>query len=471
MSRSSGKALTLDTPVYKQIKEDNFGSFHYEKVMLKDIKEFDYILGGDGKPTKVLELHPIIIEDSYEITFDDGTKIRCNKEHLWNVEDVVYNKRHKSPGYIQTVTTEFMSDKFWYDKRNRFKVPNISPIEYPERELPLEPYLMGLFLGDGCARTPRIYSEINDVKEEIKILQKNCTKNNFEFILDTPLSQQNSNEEVIRIRHKNDICDKNGKVHKSVYCDTLKRLNVYNNKHIPDIYKYSSIQQRLDLLAGMFDSDGYASKIGHQRFIQKDKQMAYDVKEILESLGARCTISWGKSSHAYEVQCSLDGNKLPLFKLSRKLERQKLLRKPTYRKAIIKIEKTNKKESMRCITVDNESGTFVCGDNPIITHNSYLSAPFTMVRSLLFPSHQSYIMAPSGSQSVETFTKLENLSKNNIASVLGVTSFFLDECVRMNSKADPYTHDKSGHHVGLYNGSGINTLNSVVKNIVGIRSN
>ncbi len=102
---------------------------------------------------------------------------------------------------------------------------------------------------------------------------------------------------------------------------------------------------------------------------------------------------------------------------------------------------------------------------------SYLSAPFVMTRSLLFASHHTYIMAPSGSQSVETFTKLENLAKNNIASVLGVTSFFLDETVRINSKADSFTHDKAGHHVALYNGSDINTLNSVVKNIVGIRSN
>ena len=62
---------------------------------------------------------------------------------------------------------------------------------------------------------------------------------------------------------------------------------------------------------------------------------------------------------------------------------------------------------------------------------------------------------------------MENLAKNNIASVIGVSSFFLDECVRINSKADPFTHDKSGYTVELYNGSTINTLNSVAKNIVG----
>lgn len=100
---------------------------------------------------------------------------------------------------------------------------------------------------------------------------------------------------------------------------------------------------------------------------------------------------------------------------------------------------------------------------------SYLTSPIVMAYSLLFPNHNTYILAPTGNQSQETFTKLEDLAKGNIASALGVSTFFLDECVRQNSKADPFTHDKNSYTVGLYNGSSINTLNSVAKNIVGIR--
>lgn len=100
---------------------------------------------------------------------------------------------------------------------------------------------------------------------------------------------------------------------------------------------------------------------------------------------------------------------------------------------------------------------------------SFMLAPLMMARSLLLPNTNTYIMAPSGSQSQETFTKLENLAKNNIASALGVSSFFLDETVKFNSKADSFTHDKNSYSVSLYNGSTINTLNSVAKHIVGIR--
>lgn len=66
---------------------------------------------------------------------------------------------------------------------------------------------------------------------------------------------------------------------------------------------------------------------------------------------------------------------------------------------------------------------------------------------------------------------MEDIAKGNIASLMGTSSVFLDECTRMNSAADPFTHAKSSYSVGLYNGSTINTLNSVAKNIVGIRSN
>lgn len=80
-------------------------------------------------------------------------------------------------------------------------------------------------------------------------------------------------------------------------------------------------------------------------------------------------------------------------------------------------------------------------------------------------------MGPTGGQAQETFTKMEDMAKNNIASLVGVSSVFLDECVRANSKADPFSHGKEGFHVELYNGSEVSSLNSVAKNIVGIRSN
>lgn len=98
-----------------------------------------------------------------------------------------------------------------------------------------------------------------------------------------------------------------------------------------------------------------------------------------------------------------------------------------------------------------------------------MAAIFIMARTILFPNTNAYIMGPSGSQSAETFTKLESIATQNIASLVGTSTVFIDECKRANAKASPFTHDKSGYSVSLNNGSTINSLNSVAKNLVGIR--
>lgn len=103
------------------------------------------------------------------------------------------------------------------------------------------------------------------------------------------------------------------------------------------------------------------------------------------------------------------------------------------------------------------------------TGKSFMASVFLMLRSLLFANNNCYIMAPSGNQSQETFTKMEDIAKKNISSLTGTTDVFFNECMRMNSIADPFTHSKQGFTVSLYNGSTVNSLNSVAKNIVGIR--
>ena len=258
MSRSSGKALALDTPVYR-LKEDG----EWEKTTMGEVKVGDRILGGDGKPTEILQTKPVIFEFPYLVEFRDGEQVECNGEHLWMVWDDVTNK--------------------W--------------------------------------RTMETY----------------------------------------------------------------------------EIY---------------------------QSLVRAERRVNFFVP-------------------------TLEGEK----------------------KAIVRITREQRYKPMRCLVVDNDSGLFVCGENQTVTHNSYLSAPLMMAWSLLVPNTHVYIMAPTGNQAQETFTKLENLAKGNITSAIGVSSFFLDEAVRQNAKADPFTHDSSSYQVSLYNGSTINTLNSVAKGIVGIRSN
>lgn len=111
---------------------------------------------------------------------------------------------------------------------------------------------------------------------------------------------------------------------------------------------------------------------------------------------------------------------------------------------------------------------WLCSRN---TGKSFLTAPYAMARSMLFANHNTYIMAPSGGQSQRTFSKIEDFALGNIASVIGTNRVFLGELVKYNNATLGFKHDKASHQCELYNGSGIYTLNSTAKNIVGVRSN
>lgn len=141
------------------------------------------------------------------------------------------------------------------------------------------------------------------------------------------------------------------------------------------------------------------------------------------------------------------------------------------KKAIINITKTLSKKAMRCITVSNDNGLFLCGNKGTVTHNSFLTAPYIMTRSMLIPSHETYIMSVTGAQAQATFQKMESLAMGKIASVAGTNRVFLNEVVKANSKDSGFVHDKNSWHTQLYNHAQIRSLNSVPKNIVGIRSN
>lgn len=102
---------------------------------------------------------------------------------------------------------------------------------------------------------------------------------------------------------------------------------------------------------------------------------------------------------------------------------------------------------------------------------SILGAIYMMTRSLLIPNHQTYICSNVGAQSIDTFTKIEKLTKNAIPSFKSLTNVFAGEIVKPNAKGDGFGHDPSSYHVSLYNGSQINTLNGNIGNTRGKRSN
>lgn len=125
----------------------------------------------------------------------------------------------------------------------------------------------------------------------------------------------------------------------------------------------------------------------------------------------------------------------------------------------------------KCISVDSPNRLYLAGENYTVTHNTTLAAPFIMAKSMLFPNFQTYILAGTGNQAQETFMKIENIALKRIASFTGLTDVFANETVKSSTNKTGFTHKPSSFAVSLYNGSKINSLNSIPDNIRGHRSN
>ena len=125
----------------------------------------------------------------------------------------------------------------------------------------------------------------------------------------------------------------------------------------------------------------------------------------------------------------------------------------------------------KCITVDNESHLYLCGKKNTVTHNSFLYAPYIMARSMLIPNFQSYIISSNGDQAKETFMKIENIAKKQIASLRGLTDVFANELITNNANRDGFKHGASSFEFTLFNGSACHTLTSNYDGARGKRSN
>lgn len=476
MSRNSGKSGTLTTPVFSP---PNDRGDKYPKKTIGDLKVGDFLYNEEGNLSEILHMNPIVFDEVYEVEFEDGEVIECNADHLWDVYDKYYNQRRETK-ITCTRNTDFIYTKFKAGikkKENRFRVDLPKPLNYPNiQRLIIDPYILGYYLGDGTVNVGDITVGNQDIEDTMKNFSEHSTT--------TLKRRPNDRNDIWRVdidREKElkeigyDICN----ARENSFKTKLKTLGILETKRIPERYLYGTVQQRWDLLAGLMDSDGSCNTDGSCEITQAEyhTELLEDIGKLLTSLGIKYSINDkeakcnGKTFQAARIYFRADKT-MPIFKLKRKFDRlpdERSFQERT--KAIVDVRKTGVKKPMRCITVSNDSGLYLCGERGTITHNSYLSAPYLMARSILIPNHHAYIMCPSGPQARQTFSKIEDLAKGQISSVESSTGVFLAELMKQNSADDGFVHDKLSYHCSLFNGSDISTLNSVAKNVVGFRSN
>lgn len=321
---------------------------------IKDVQEGDTIFDKDGNPTKILHKSEVHHNPCYKITFDNGDTIVADHEHRWEISfSTSKSSKYHGEYKTQVMTTEEIATYLdsISEKRTSYNIPRIvnpKPIKLENKELPIDPYVLGCWLGDGSKQCGAITNETNNVLEEIQ---------RRGYALGDDISSEGSTPTYTIL---------------GIY-GKLKKLNLINNKHIPIIYQRASYEQRLDLLRGLMDTDGYYNS-KRKRFVMETSQdwQCYDFIKLLASLGIKATKFDiikklnGKEFHAYSINFSTRG--LNPFLMRHQDIVYSTRDACTYRN----IDKVELVETVptQCLEVDSPSHTFLCTDKMIVTHNT-----------------------------------------------------------------------------------------------------
>jgi hypothetical protein len=349
-ANSLNKMLCIETPV-------PMATGDYKR--LADIEDDDWIIGSDGRPVRVIKSHRIHDpERAYRLTFASGENVDAGGEHLWTVQTDNDRKYGKS----QTVDTDRLFEMM--QGKGRIYIPRVErPQTGYETELPLDPYMLGTWLGDGHSYAPRITTMEAETVEYAAAWAEDhggLTKDRH---------QRSGQAESFYVR---------GLYTPLREMKLLKRGEPAKDadivgKHIPEEYFRASYRQRLELLRGLMDTDGCHHSRSLAIFCQKGGRLLDDTIRLIESLGGWPSVkklgAEGRFDHSgdhYQVTFSLAD--CP-FKLSRKAKGWLPPERNATTQIIKGIERIEIKP-MRCLTVDAEDGLFCVGRRFTVTHNT-----------------------------------------------------------------------------------------------------
>jgi deoxycytidine triphosphate deaminase len=353
VARIEGKALALDTPVPTP---DGWS-------MMGELEVGDRVFDPDGQPILVTgATEPLHGRPCYEVEFSDGATIVADAEHRWEVQ-TKYDRRRRGS---RLMTTSEMRDNLrvsWAPAEYAFHVPLAKPVEFPYRELPIDPYVLGVWLGDGTSTAAEITCADREILAEFALVGESVAPTG------RPIHYRIGGRGHTR-NPRTGRYERNGSL-----SSRLRDLGLLGNKRIPRIYLESCIQQRRALLEGLMDTDGYVDSLSRCDLTTTRCELAEDYRELIASLGFRPVIAdkparlYGRDcGRRYEVTFSPHRR---VFRLPRKALRQDVARRTRRARAIVDIRETAS-VPVRCIEVGSARGAFLVSRSYITTHNSSL---------------------------------------------------------------------------------------------------
>jgi len=394
-----GKELADQTPILTTSGWTSHG----------ELRPGDYVFHPSGKPIEVLAVHPPGI-DAMEIEFTNGEVIQCHEAHEWTVH-------HRSTKRWMTVETRWFLERtkrgikagqprsLWTGPKGKrggramYQLPLAQPLEMPEQKLPLDPYVLGAWLGDGTCGSPVLTNSKEDYEVLVAALaarEVRCTKTYIHRDYGT---------------------------YRSYYGDgalaaPLRELGVYHEKSVPAPYLRGSVDQRLELLAGLVDTDGYVEPGTSRVIVVTTSEALRDgILDLCTTLGFRPYLADevppGLSTSGIEGRRTVYYIGFqPTLPIPTRIPRKRVTRLARQRRIGIRdVRRAEHPAVGRCITVDSPDGLYLAGRQLIPTHNSELAS-----KALV-----AWFLGRNPTCSVISATHSDRLAMDNSRDVLNYT--------------------------------------------------
>lgn len=328
-----------------------------------DVKVGDTVLAPDGTPTAVTFASEVHHRPCFTVTFDDGTTVVADDEHLWPVRSRDDRKRHRPARALSTAELASRGLTVERGKRLAWSVVVADGLDLPPVELPVPPYVLGAWLGDGESVGARITKPSAELWAEIE------------------------RERMIPKLSANARAASLG-THGVIFADgrslqtELRRLGVLGRKHVPAAYLRAGRQQMLDLLHGIMDTDGYVAADGNASVDLCNERLASDLWHLLCALGVKAgaprpspaTIEGRVVGIRWRLNFTAP---FPLGRTTRITARQKAHVRPTTRLRYIASIEPVPSVPTRCIQVSHPSRCYLFGQQFAVTHNTTLVHDFS----------------------------------------------------------------------------------------------
>lgn len=341
----------------------------------------DEVFHPSGRPVSVVAVSAKQLAD-VRVTFSDGSTYLCHENHEWTLFD---RKRGEwktlEAGHFLRPSHLGAPPKLLCGTRSMYQLPVVEALDYRDTAYVMHPYVLGAWLGDGSAGKPCITGDRNDraITDKIQALGYQVStvcEHTTTGVLTTYFSGNGVDDVGLVPKRRGPVPGR--------MAQELEFLGVYKQKRIPTEYQRLTTKLRLELLAGLLDTDGATDAQSRVSITTVSRELADDIMELATGLGFR--------PYMREVQPTLSSSGIqgrrvcyvvgfqPTMSIPVALERKRVKRFAKQRRVgLLSVERVplGAAQVGHCVQVDSSDGLYVVGDKLTATHNSEISSRHT----------------------------------------------------------------------------------------------